>query len=92
MNTLLSAIKKYPREFTNTLMSRARTTPSDYNRTMHLALAAEITNQDWDAVIEILEEKPYRNGLEGVVFCLDLDYDFTEKSKIIKLFEEGKLF
>ncbi|AUR86419.1 hypothetical protein NVP1084O_212 [Vibrio phage 1.084.O._10N.261.49.F5] len=92
MNTLLSAIKKYPREFSNSCLSRARTTPSDYNRSMHLALSTNIINEEWVEVVEILNTMRYRNALEGVVFCVELDCHMSEKLEIVKLFKLGELF
>jgi hypothetical protein len=91
MKTLLEAIKQHPEEFISTCKSRARTTPNQTNRFNHLSLSVAIRLADWDAAASLLLEPDYRKPLEGVVFCLDMGYDYSIKSKIIELFEEGKL-
>lgn len=91
MKTLLEAIKQYPEEFISTCKARANTTPSQTNRFNHLSLSLAIKLEDWDSVSEILLESGYRKPLEGVVFCLNMDYDHSTKSEIIDLFNEGKL-
>ncbi|AUR84763.1 hypothetical protein NVP1063O_096 [Vibrio phage 1.063.O._10N.261.45.C7] len=91
MNTLLKAIKQHPDAFIYTLQSRASTTPSESNKRNHMLLAAHIAGENWGGVSEIIQKPRYRSGLEGVVICLNMDYDYSIKSKIIELFEEGKL-
>lgn len=91
MKTLLEAIKQHPDTFIYTLQSRASTTPSESNKRNHMLLAAHISGDNWEGVSEIIQKPQYRSGLEGVVFCLNMDYDYSIKSKIIELFEEGKL-
>ncbi|CAH9013479.1 conserved hypothetical protein [Vibrio phage 277E43-1] len=90
MKTLLEAIQKHPDTFIYTLQSRASTTPSESNKRNHMLLAAYISGQDWEGVGEILLNPQYRNALDGVVICLNMDYDFTEKNKIVSLFNEEK--
>lgn len=91
MKSLLEAIKLHPDTFIYTLQSRASTTPSEHNKRNHMLLAAHIAGENWEGVAEIIQKPQYRSGLEGVVICLSLDDDYSIKSKIIELFEEGKL-
>lgn len=91
MNTLLGAIKKYPKDFITAIYQRADTTPSEINRMTHETLAECITLEMWEEVENILTLNDYQKPLEGVVFCLNIGYDYDTKSKIIDLFEEGKL-
>ncbi|CAH9013493.1 conserved hypothetical protein [Vibrio phage 249E41-1] len=90
MISLLEAIQKHPDTFIYTLQSRASTTPSKSNKRNHMLLAAYISEQDWEGVSEILLNSQYRSALRGVVICLNMDYDFTEKGKIITLFTEER--
>lgn len=90
MNSILEAIKLYPQEFIDTLEARANTTPNETNRINHLALQHAIAVKDWQHVGEVILDPWYHKPLEGVVFCLNMDYDFSEKNKIINLFKEEK--
>tara|TARA_Y100001956_G_scaffold62345_1_gene62354 strand:+ start:663 stop:935 length:273 start_codon:yes stop_codon:yes gene_type:complete len=89
MKTLLEAIQKHPDTFIHTLQHRQFTSVS--NKEVHQKMIDAIDAKDWESVSESLTDAWYRKPLEGVVFCLKMDYDFTEKSKIIKLFKKGKL-
>lgn len=91
MKTLLEAIKKHPQVFIDTCRARANTTPSVINKSNHLQIAIAIENSLWYHVERLLADCTYHKPLEGVVFCLKLDYDMSEKGKIIKLFENGDL-
>lgn len=90
MKTLLEAIQKHSDTFIHTLQSRATTTPSESNKRHHMLLAAHIAGEDWEGVTKVIQTQQYWRGLEGVVFCLSMDYDFSEKNKIVELFNEGK--
>jgi hypothetical protein len=91
MKTLLEAIKQYPEEFIDTCLHRADTTPSEYNKVNHSFMAHWVKMGMWGLVSDLLVDPLYRKPLEGVVFCLNMDYDYSIKSKIIELFEGGKL-
>lgn len=93
MNTLLDAIKLYPAQFINTLNSRARTTPSEVNKSNHMLLALNIEAGHWDRVEHILNLPQYQQPLEGVVYCLSNYSDIEGEVwyNIVDLFKQGKL-
>ena len=88
MKTLLEAIQKHEASFIHTLQHRQFTSTS--NVELHQKMIEAIDLKDWNTVAECLLDPWYRKPLEGVVFCLKLDYDFSEKNKIVELFNEGK--
>lgn len=96
MKNLLEAIQKYPSIFIYTFQHRGSTTPSTYNRKNHNLLAEKVKEKDWDAVKQLICEKQYWSGLDGVITCLSMtDYDekFTIEEHLLiqDLFKSGKL-
>lgn len=88
MKTLLEAIQEHEATFIHTLQHRQFTSTS--NKEAHQKVIDAINLKDWDVVSECLLDPWYRKPLEGVVFCLKLDYDYSVKSEIIDLFNEGR--
>lgn len=88
MKTLLEAIQNHRETFTHTLQHRQFTSVS--NVELHQKMIDAVESEDWETVSECLVDPWYRKPLEGVVYCLKLEYDYTIKSEIIDLFNEGK--
>ncbi|QQG34169.1 hypothetical protein ZPAH1_orf00407 [Aeromonas phage ZPAH1] len=71
MKTILDYIKSNPDAFVGACGERARTTPSELNRTNHQKLAIFIENGCWDKVEDLIHDSSYWKPLEGVILVAD---------------------
>ena len=80
---LTSEFKKHKVAFRACVECRMRT--SVFNKDLHELMLEYINNDDWTTVYELVASNVYRKPLEGVVYCIELDFD--DKEVIVNLFE-----